>query len=161
MTIFVLFRPIGVSLKTALTAKIWTIALTLDIKISKKFLNLLIKLSRICSHPTIYGSRYLCVRYGKLKNLPYSFLPRSTYIIKWFARAVPKLGTIKRTTMCIDNIALFPDLSLCKANNVLLLRGVHIHVCNPEKYSLLHIDKCIAVIYKINRTIIGLGIFMT
>ena len=90
------------SLKTALTAKIWTIALTLDIKVSNNFLNLLINLSRICSHPKIYGSRYLCVRYSKVKTLPYSFLPRSTYIIKWFARTVPKLGTIKRTTMCIE-----------------------------------------------------------
>ena len=68
-----LFRPIGVLLKIALKAKSWTIALLLDIKESKKFLNLLIKLSRICSHPTIYGSRYLCVRYGKLKILLTAF----------------------------------------------------------------------------------------
>ena len=74
-----LFRPIGVLLKTALKAKSWTIALLLDIIESQKFLNLLIKLSRICSHPTTYGSRYLCVRYGKLKILLTAFC-RAVYI---------------------------------------------------------------------------------
>ena len=63
-----LFRPIGVLFKTALKAKVGTIALLLDIKASKKFLNLLIKLSRICPHITTYGSRYLCVQCGKLKS---------------------------------------------------------------------------------------------
>ena len=55
-----LFRPTEMLLKTALKTKSWTIALLLDIRESKKFLNLLIKLSliHVCSHPTTDDSRY-------------------------------------------------------------------------------------------------------